>query len=1080
MVGAIRRHWTLCESGMLIAYGAVAAVAWLLLMVAADNILILSRGQLFGGWALLGFVVLAWAGLFAWRLVLRRPEADDLALMYETRAAGFGNRLINSVQFLRFGLVASDPMAYAAVLENVPRLDPKSAPVAVDHRPLRNAALAFAGAALLMVAYALVLPGWTKNAMQRIASPWSPPAHRLATQIEVSPGSVLVPEGGRIVVEAELAGCIPDEAHVRYRRGKGDWITVAMERTDRTRYRFPGLTALNAPTQYQVLAGRSESPVYDISIRYGPKVAFLQAKVVRPEYAGSTERILPPNKGDIAALHGAKVSLKLAASNPLKLCYLMFDDERRIDAGIVSGEPKSASASMVLTNSGTYTIHLVDDGDMSNARVPRYSLTVLPDQAPTVAVTKPGRDLILPADGDLGLEIEAGDDVGIGRMILQTRFGEDAWSINKEWRFEGPTVAQKVVAHTVSLKELGMKSDQTLLYRVVVLDKSRPYKNRTVGRTWSVMTELAAGSKAVMALREKRRLVDLLENVLKLQKANRKRFATGGPVGKVRSGQEQIRSTALKAVLREEKSAQPNKDLVSGLRDLVGSEMLLCLQGVRKYETSPSDDRKNSLLQLMDKIVARLETLLRESVEDLAKAAKLAPAMEHLSAKEREEMVEEILAEMEKLGKFVEEQTQAMDDVKKVSTKAASLRPEDIERIKAIENTEDKWGEIFNESIEKMEKLAAQDFADGSVLRDYKELLGEVEKAEEALGNINKSQEGATSKGGDFKFVFDTMLDSTNLAMAAQQKLGEMLASRTEMDRTLQEESAMNMEIDDTDVPEELYDMAGELAEEDTPPLQADEEQEKEYANFWRNPESDKPPNQDWDIDDGPTSEFSAQSQTGEKAPDDNVLSGRAGDGREGRSEGQMVGKVSKALPGRQPPAKLTDDPFEEGVIEQLREKNVGGSTGGGKASGSGQEGLEAAEGHKPPPEYKGLEAMKDWRKKIKDKNARGAGPIRAMNVALPHQGSEYERVLQLLVEANKEKGRYGADEMQIEEMMLPRLYSNPDVDAEGAYRHIEPAYPMPDEMRQRVVDPGEEPVPEEYDKAQQRYFKQLSGGDME
>ncbi len=79
---------------------------------------------------------------------------------------------------------------------------------------------------------------------------------------------------------------------------------------------------------------------------------------------------------------------------------------------------------------------------------------------------------------------------------------------------------------------------------------------------------------------------------------------------------------------------------------------------------------------------------------------------------------------------------------------------------------------------------------------------------------------------------------------------------------------------------------------------------------------------------------------TGNTLPNNNEVGGRSGEGRTGKSSGQMVEKTATGKGGRKTPTRLTPDPFEAGSVEDTSKDPVGGSTGGGKLSGGGEEGL--------------------------------------------------------------------------------------------------------------------------------------------
>ena len=96
-------------------------------------------------------------------------------------------------------------------------------------------------------------------------------------------------------------------------------------------------------------------------------------------------------------------------------------------------------------------------------------------------------------------------------------------------------------------------------------------------------------------------------------------------------------------------------------------------------------------------------------------------------------------------------------------------------------------------------------------------------------------------------------------------------------------------------------------------------------------------------VSDGPIPGYSAQGKSGNQRPQDMEQSGRSSGGREGESNGEMVGKVADDLEGTKVHARRTSDPMQSGNVEDPSGKAADAkATGGGKASGFSQrEGMD-------------------------------------------------------------------------------------------------------------------------------------------
>ena len=91
---------------------------------------------------------------------------------------------------------------------------------------------------------------------------------------------------------------------------------------------------------------------------------------------------------------------------------------------------------------------------------------------------------------------------------------------------------------------------------------------------------------------------------------------------------------------------------------------------------------------------------------------------------------------------------------------------------------------------------------------------------------------------------------------------------------------------------------------------------------------------QGWGVADGPMPGFSAQGKSGNTRPNKNEQTGRSSGGREGMSNGEMVGDTASNLEGSTPNARRTNEPMQQGQIKDDGGIQEARATGGGKAGG--------------------------------------------------------------------------------------------------------------------------------------------------
>jgi hypothetical protein len=141
--------------------------------------------------------------------------------------------------------------------------------------------------------------------------------------------------------------------------------------------------------------------------------------------------------------------------------------------------------------------------------------------------------------------------------------------------------------------------------------------------------------------------------------------------------------------------------------------------------------------------------------------------------------------------------------------------------------------------------------------------------------------------------------------------------------------------LDNLPLPEELTDLIGALQKEQQD-LAAKVQGAASNQIF-------KAMQQGGPVTDGPQSGYSAQGKSGNQKPLDFEQGGRSAGGREGESNGEMVGKAADDLEGRATHVRRTNDAMQSGNVEDPSGKAANArATGGGKASGfSVREGMD-------------------------------------------------------------------------------------------------------------------------------------------
>ena len=272
------------------------------------------------------------------------------------------------------------------------------------------------------------------------------------------------------------------------------------------------------------------------------------------------------------------------------------------------------------------------------------------------------------------------------------------------------------------------------------------------------------------------------------------------------------------------------------------------------------------------------------------------------------------------------------------------LNPEDLTTdqqavLGELAREEAKQATFFQEKLTDLSKLPLQDFADGKLVSDMNEVYQEVQKAATALYQKRTEIGG----GGRDARAGEGGADRAEPGALVAERAGqyEVVDGGTEPDQP---------DVPMAELPKQLDDLIGDLMKQE----QADDPEKDDVSSTIMD-SADK--GAGWGAGDGPMSNMSAKGVTGNQLPNNDEITGRSGEGRNGKSDGQMVGDTAVGKGGNETPTRMTPTPFENGSVNDTSKDTKGGATGGGKLAGFGQEGLR---GPMPPAQQQRLQKFAD------------------------------------------------------------------------------------------------------------------------
>jgi len=428
--------------------------------------------------------LLAAIALVVWplaELLFRHKTPDDvvLALRVGDHYDDIRDRLADSLQVYRAGRESENATSAelaAAALEEVYRdVQEHDFAAAADARVVRWWLKHFAVVAgIALLAYA-VFPVAMSDAAYRLRHPSRDFSANAGIVLRVAPGDFQAVKGEDVTLTAFVPDGvgIPEVELFLRTSGASDFERETIPAGGENSFSYT-IKKIRDETAYFFRHGKRRTDTFTISVVERPFIRNLQANIIFPAYSKLGSQYMDENIGDISALPGSIVKLKLLTNKPVESAALVFDHGTTVPLHIAGQE---LTGSFVVKRRAIYHISLTDKLQLSNESPIEYRVETMTDQTPFVEIVFPGRDIDLGKDLILPLRIEAQDDYGFTEMQLRfqvLRGGYDALA-EQVLALPLPTPGsdQVAVTHNWNLRELGLAPGDMVSYYVRVYDNDR-------------------------------------------------------------------------------------------------------------------------------------------------------------------------------------------------------------------------------------------------------------------------------------------------------------------------------------------------------------------------------------------------------------------------------------------------------------------------------------------------------------------------------------------------------------------------------------------------------------------------------
>jgi len=924
-------------------------------------------------------------------LALRPFSPAHAARWLEMNRGIAGNVLINAYQFEGDTTHADWQKYVQSTLDTSGTILGSIAPQSLWLTPrLKKWALGLVVLAAVWALLAIEFPRYVATGMERIFLPLAdiPPVG--SWDLAVTPaGRVSLVEGDKLDITVRVTSALglsgkPPVPQLVWQDG-ANALESSLQSGERASMLATGtpdeftfsFSAVSQPFHFAVVADDSRSASVEVDVQPLPQMKGSSFAVTPPAYTGlkAYEQPGPPEALEVPTGSTVKASVQLSPDSP-KLIWAdgaganradMTKDDAGWEITRLVSESSGYQVMMVLPDG---TDHALTSAATGMRVLAQGQITAVPDHPPEVDFVTEDRNRAVNPGGTLPVTIRATDDYGVASIALQIASGDDPTTtrVIKAWTYIGPPGDKEPAPETyaVALDPEVFTPGSTFLLTAVAADFS-PAGQKTTSRPIIVrvagIDDLAVPQGDVLE-----KLVELLKHTIALQTtangltdnlklhlaealaANDVPKHLAGMAGAQQQAQDMGGSALEEAGRHDEAKIYLSRlePLVHGEMDLANGQ-LVKLQGATGDSSvdAQSSDLSGGLAGLQQRqvyILDRLTALLGQIASERQAAAEAL-------AKKQANAPPPITTE-EALNKLKDELKSFADTQKRIinaTSQFKELNPEDLTTdqqtaLGELAREEAKQATFFQEKLTDLSKLPLQDFADGKLVGDMNEVYQEVQAAATAAYQKRTEVAVAGETAGLEK------------AEEIEQNLERWLPNAPDNTKWSMEEPQGQQDIPMAELPKQLDDLIGDLMKQE----QADDPEKDDVSSSIMD-SGDK--GMGWGAGDGPMSNMSAKGVTGNQLPNNDEISGRSGEGRNGKSDGQMVGDTAVGKGGNETPTRMTPTPFENGSVNDTSKDTKGGATGGGKLAGYGQDGLR---GPMPPAARQRMKMYADQQAKLR------------------------------------------------------------------------------------------------------------------
>jgi hypothetical protein len=273
--------------------------------------------------------------------------------------------------------------------------------------------------------------------------------------------------GEDLRISAAPDGFDPDRVMLLYRgEENADWTRVSLVRSADTGEFETILFDVTSPLDYRVAHESLQSPLFRIDVVSRPIAERIDLLYEFPGYTGRAAELVTDG-GDIAAVRGTRVQVRITPSEAASRGRLVLDGEQYVDLSLA--ENGELRAWLEVRNDGRYRVELEAESYGMTPASPEHAIVAYVDTLPKVTLLSPGRDVRVTSIEEIAVDVRAEDDVAVRELeiVLSVNGGPDEIVDISDASGPRPTVEGRL---DLFLEDRGLAPGDLIAYHVRARD----------------------------------------------------------------------------------------------------------------------------------------------------------------------------------------------------------------------------------------------------------------------------------------------------------------------------------------------------------------------------------------------------------------------------------------------------------------------------------------------------------------------------------------------------------------------------------------------------------------------------------